>query len=288
MKRIIIVSFITSLFICHNCYTLSADESSINEQSYYLMHESYFEVYTDYLNDLTPDATIPDLEKPEMEILSSVETENYIGVIAQDIETNALMLLEEDLETKQVYVYFNSKKYSLLKQGDTIYMESETGERIIVSETIEDTKGNELNNMESLPPVQDSTNATWVGNVGPFHKTTTFNFVVLSVLGYVAGGVNLLVQNNILGVILYLYSIAVAAGSTITATLHIMYYQAHASDCLYYIRETRYYYGAYSQVTNTFYEPITDQSGNQVTQTVYFFSVQPEYTGIPACLAYSY
>ena len=40
-------------------------------------------------------------------------------------------------------------------------------------------------------------------------------------------------------------------------------------------RETRYYYNAYSELTNTYYEPIVDESGKQLQITRYIFAERP-------------
>lgn len=111
-------------------------------------------------------------------------------------------------------------------------------------------------------------------------------FTVLSIVGSVASGLALTCSSGVLGTIVYLYTLAVSVGSTINPTIHIKFYQERASDCSTYIRESRYYYGAYSEISKTFYEAIKTPMGSLKLTYAYFHSVRPDYSGNSACMKY--
>ena len=75
-------------------------------------------------------------------------------------------------------------------------------------------------------------------------------FKVLEIIGMVGSAVSLFVSGP-LGKVVFLYSVAVSVGSSVKPTIHIKFYQYGASDCLSYIREQKYYFGAYSEISKS-------------------------------------
>ena len=144
-------------------------------------------------------------------------------------------------------------------------------------------EGQEIISVDDSEP---TTYVSWKLLGGPFHKTSNMTFKVLEIIGMVASGVTLVVSGNILGTVVYVYGLAVSVGASITPTVHIKYYQYGAADCMSYIKEKKNYYGAYSELSNTWYEPIKTKSGNLKTTNSYFHSIRPDYTGNSACLNY--
>ena len=84
----------------------------------------------------------------------------------------------------------------------------------------------------------------------------------------------------------FLHSVAVSVGSSVKPTIHIKFYQYGASDCLSYIREQKYYFGAYSEISKKWYEQNKNKSGAAKVTYSYFHSQRPDYTGNPACMNY--
>ena len=79
---------------------------------------------------------------------------------------------------------------------------------------------------------------------------------------------------------------AVKVGSKLFPKVNMKYYQYAASDCMTCIKTETYYYGAYSERTGTWYEPLEKEDGHQKMTISYYHSQRPDYTGIKACKKY--
>lgn len=205
--------------------------------------------------------------------------------IVQDITTGTYILLEIDHKEETSTITFNHDTLEIKEGIDrSIYLQADNGEKIFIyEEFIMDDLDSSVNEIPDDIGISLAA-ASWIAKRGPFHKTTKIAFTVLSIIGTIASGFTLTVTGPI-GAVLYLSSVVVSVGSTIKPTIHIKYYTERRSDCSTYHRETRYYYGAYSEVSNTFYEQIRNQNGTAKYDYYTFHSSNPEQIG-GACSGY--
>lgn len=293
MKRIIFCLLSASMFLGTINFQapIHAEEinNSSNESSDLRLQEQ--EIYKTMVQEKADFDTDPlELIKDntEYQIVSSCEDANYANTIVQSVDGAVYAMLEIDKATDTITVQLNGNKYTLNSEGENISLVSENGDAINVVETIYEDEPDAVNT-SSIGNNQVATTAassTWLYKSGPFHKSTRMNLAILDIINVAAGAYTCVVFNPVLGTIVFIYGLAVSAGETISPTIHIKYYQEHAFDCYTYIRETDYYYGAYSESSGTFYEPITTTSGSIKYSYTYFHSVRPDYTGNSACLAY--
>ncbi len=228
----------------------------------------------------------------DLEYLYTYQDENISDVIAYDKTDSSYILLEEDIVNNTATLTIDNTTYLIDQKDSNLSLVTKNGSELIFYEEVIDedyptpllpAEGEEIKNVDGEAP---STYASWVKLGGPFHKTSKMTFEVLEIIGTVGSGVSLLVGGPILGTVVFLYTVAVSVGSTLKPTVHIKYYQYGASDCLSYIREEKFYYGAYSELSNTWFEPIKTKSGSLKVTYSYFHSQRPDYTGNSACMRY--
>lgn len=227
----------------------------------------------------------------DLDFLYTYQNENVTDVIAYDKTDSSYILLEEDKVNNTVSLSINNDTYLLEQDDEKISLLNISGNEIVIYEEIIDpdyptplmpADGQEIKNVDGSEP---STYTTWKLLGGPLHKTTKMKFEILELLGMVASGA-LLYAKTPIGAVVFIYTVAVSIGSSVNPTIHIKYYQYGAADCMSYIREQKYYYGAYSEVSRTWYEQITTKSGTPKITYSYFHSQRPDYTGNAACMRY--
>ncbi len=233
--------------------------------------------------------------------LYQYQDENVLDIIVYDESDNSYVGIEEDKVNNTAILYIDDEMYSICASGNDIWLESVAGDTINIYEEVLDSPSSEAPIVSSdvLIPNEDiydvsvqsivpepTSSISWVLLGGPYHSTTKMVFECLQIIGTVAGMVTLSVSSPILGAVLVLYEVAVSVGATFKPTIHLKIYQYGASDCLSYIRQKKYYYGAYSESSGTWYEPIKTTSGALKYTYSYFHSIRPDYTGNPACLRY--
>lgn len=224
-------------------------------------------------------------EKNLVEVYS-FEDNSLSDKIVQDMTTGTYILLEIDHKEQTSTITFNHDTLEIKEDIDkSIYLQKDNGEKIFIYEEFLDEDLSLY--FDKIPDDNRVTPAaaSWVAKRGPFHKTTKVAFTVLEIIANIASGFTLTVTGPI-GAVLFLSSVAVSIGSTIKPTLHIKYYIERRSDCSTYHRETRYYYGAYSELSNTFYEKIRNKNGTPKYDYYTFHSSNPEYAG-GACSGYN-
>lgn len=227
----------------------------------------------------------------DLEYLYTYQNENVNDIIAYDKTDSAYILLEEDLVNNTATITINDQTYLLNQKEADFSLVSKNGSEFVFYEEIIDesypmplmpAEGQEVKNVDGDAP---STYTTWKLIGGPLHKTSKMTFKVLELIGMVGSAASLLVSGP-LGTVVFLYTVAVSVGSTLKPTVHIKYYQYGAADCMSYIREQKYYYGVYSEISRTWYEQITEKGGSAKVTYSYFHSQRPDYTGNPACMKY--
>ena len=307
---LVLSTMLTNVTASNNTYIYSDDSFAIKNEEAKQKLDAYLKK-KDSLRNVTMDdgkilnsdeiyvkniSEFSELEKVadgniDVTVLYTYEDENVKDVIAYDSTDSSYVMLEQDMVNNTATVTVNHDTYSIVQEDSNIYIKSKNGGILAVYEEFNDpSNGIPLVPAEGqdIIEVDDNTSTTrtsWVKHGGPFHKTSKMIFEVLEIIGYVGSAVSLFVSGP-LGKVVFLSSIAVAVGKTISPTVHIKYYQYGASDCMTYIREERFYYGAYSEVSNTYYEQITNKNGTPKVTYSYFHSQRPDYTGNPACMGY--
>lgn len=227
----------------------------------------------------------------DFEYLYTYKDENVSDVIAYDKTDSTYILLEEDLVNNTSTMTIDEETYLINENNSNLSLVTENGSELMFYEEILDedypdplmpAEGEEVLNVDGETP---TTYTTWKKLGGPFHKTSKMTFKVLEIIGMVGSAVSLFVSGP-LGKVAFLYSVAVSVGSSVKPTIHIKFYQYGASDCLSYIREQKYYFGAYSEISKKWYEQIKTKSGAAKVTYSYFHSQRPDYTGNPACMNY--
>ena len=227
----------------------------------------------------------------DFEYLYTYKDENVSDVIAYDKTDSTYILLEEDLVNNTSTMTIDEETYLINENNSNLSLVTENGSELMFYEEILDkdypvplmpAEGEEVLNVDGKTP---TTYTNWKKLGGPFHKTSKMTFKVLEIIGMVGSAVSLFVSGP-LGSVVFLYSVAVSVGSSIKPTIHIKFYQYGASDCLSYIREQKYYFGAYSEISKKWYEQIKTKSGAAKVTYSYFHSQRPDYTGNPACMNY--
>lgn len=228
----------------------------------------------------------------DFEYLYTYQDENVKDVIAYDKTDSAYILLEQDLVNDTATFTIDNETFLISGDDSDLSLVSDNGSELTFYEEVIDddyptpltpAEGQEVKNVDGDSPTTYAT--SWKKLGGPMHKTSKMTFKVLEILGVVGSAVSLFVD-GILGTVVFIYSVAVSVGSTLKPTVHIKYYQYGASDCLSYIKEQKYYYGAYSEISKTWYEQIKTKSGSAKVTYSYFHSQRPDYTGNSACLKY--
>ena len=228
----------------------------------------------------------------DLEYLYTYQNENVSDVIAYDKTDSSYILIEEDKVNNTSTITVNDETYLLNKKNRDLSLINKGGnELVFYEEFIDETyptplmpaEGEEIRSIDGENP---STYTTWKMIGGPFHKTSKMSFKVLEIIGTVGSALSLLVGGSVLGTVVFLYTTAVSVGSTLNPTIHIKYYQYGAADCMTYIREMNYYYGAYSEISKKWFEQINLPSGASKVTFNYFHSQRPDYTGNPACMSY--
>lgn len=227
----------------------------------------------------------------DFEYLYTYKDENVSDVIAYDKTDSTYILLEEDLVNNTSTMTIDEETYLINENNSNLSLVTENGSELMFYEEILDedypdplmpAEGEEVLNVDGETP---TTYTTWKKLGGSFHKTSKMTFKVLEIIGMVGSAVSLFVSGP-LGKVVFLYSVAVSVGSSVKPTIHIKFYQYGASDCLSYIREQKYYFGAYSEISKKWYEQIKTKSGAAKVTYSYFHSQRPDYTGNPACMNY--
>lgn len=226
-----------------------------------------------------------------VETLYTYEDENVKNIIAYDSTDSSYIMLEQDMVNNTATITVNHDTYAIVQNDSNIYIESQNGGALPVYEEFDDpstgtplvpAEGQEVKDVDGdIPTVRTS----WRKLGGPFHKTSKMTFEVLEIISYIGSGASLFVSGP-LGAVVFISSVVLAVGKTFSPTVHIKYYQYGASDCLSYIREEKFYYGAYSELSNSYYEQITNKNGSAKVTYSYFHSQRPDYTGNPACMGY--
>ena len=226
-----------------------------------------------------------------VETLYTYDDENVKNIIAYDSTDSSYIMLEQDMVNNTATITVNYDTYAIVQNDNNIYIESQNGGVLPVYEEFDDpltgtplipAEGQEVKNVDGDTPIART---SWKLLGGPYHKTSKMTFEVLEIISYIGSGASLYVHGP-LGAVVFISSVVVGVGKTLSPTVHIKYYQYGASDCLSYIREKKYYYGAYSELSNTYYEQITNKNGSAKVTYSYFHSQRPENTGNPACMKY--
>lgn len=310
MKKILtpILAAFIGIITCTNPVKINADldnpqkKKSLEEKYYEIsnLQSQEQEIYDQMVQENADIETDPiELidENTEYKFVSSCENETYANTIVQSSDGDVYAMIEIDKVTDEITVQINESTYSLNSNGENITLISDDEDIINVVETIYEDESDAIhssylgnntvigNNIDDTA-VATTASTTWLYKSGPFHKTTKMNFEILNILNIAGGAYTCTGHHPVLGTIVFIYGLAVSVGQTVSPTIHIQFYQEHASDCFTYIRETDYYYGAYSESSGTFYEPITTSSGSIKYTYSYFHSVRPDQTGNSACMAY--
>lgn len=208
--------------------------------------------------------------------------------IMYDSRYNVYLLFEEDHINNTSTLTIDSTTFELkIENMEKIsFVDINGNELVIYEEIIDDISSEQTNQLNNYLTTQITPRtASWINKSGPFHKSSKMNFEVMSWVGTVASGLTLTVTGP-LGTVLFLYGLAVSIGQTISPTIHIQFYLENRSDCLSYHRETRYYYGAYSEISKTFYERINNTNGSAKLTYSFYHSINPIQVG-GACLSYN-
>ena len=308
MKKIVkicLTFILTFLFFISQTIPITANNENVyisGLQSNEIKNSEAFDILTDLVEEKQQNSSYRTTNVDDEPItLESVEiiAENYqeleeiyiyqdeyvSDIIVYDDVSSVYVLVEEDHVNNTATVTIDQTTFELESvNSEKISLLDDDGNELVIYEEISD----ELP-IESLENEEDFDSpllraASWVKKSGPFHKTTKFSFKVLSWIGTIASGLTLTVTGP-LGVVLFAYGVAVTVGETLKPTIHIKYYQERRSDCATYHRETRYYYGAYSEISKTFYEQLFNTNKTPKVTYNYFHSVNPSYLG-GACLGY--
>lgn len=300
MKRIINYFLSSSMFLgilTSQSAICAEDEKSNNSSNTFSNLQIQEEAIYDQMVLENADIETNPLElvddNTEYQLVSSSENASYANTIVKSSDGNVYAIIEIDKATEEITVRINESTYLLNCNGENITLISDDEDIINVVETIYEDELDAIHSsyIGNKTVIGNDTTATtasgtWISKSGPFHKTTKMNFEILNILNIAGGAYTCTGYHPVLGTIVFIYGLAVSVGQTVSPTIHIKFYQEHASDCFTYIRETDYYYGAYSESSGTFYEPITTTGGSVKYTYSYFHSVRPDYTGNPACMAY--
>jgi len=202
---------------------------------------------------------------------------------------NVYILLEEDHVESTSTLTIDNTTFEIKSEniGRISFVDYKGIELVIYEEVIDQNSSeqiNQFNRIYSTTQIAPRA-ASWINKSGPFHKTSKMNFEVLSWVGTVASGLTLTVTGP-LGTVLFIYGLAVSIGQTISPTIHIQFYLENRSDCLSYHRETRYYFGAYSEISGQFYERINNSNGTAKSTYALYHSINPIQIG-GSCLNYN-
>lgn len=231
----------------------------------YLKKINNIEYAKNNYNTIDAVQSVNDIFKEYNQITSvyGAENDKVFTNIIKSKSTGKYGIIEVVEGRNDLFISLDGNSYIVYKEGDDIFLTDESGYKVPVLISQNNTKTNGTIGSKNQVDLLSASNRKFGKYYGPYYKTNKVLFEVVEALGIAAGTAGVVLENPVLGTISYVLGTAASLGSKLYVTLYIKYWQANDINDPSYVKEKRNYY-KYNNYT-----------GYVKTTYNYFYSTKP-------------
>lgn len=231
----------------------------------YLKKINNIEYAKNNYNTIDAVQSVNDIFKEYNQITSvyGAEKDKVFTNIIKSKSTGKYGIIEVVEGRNDLFISLDGNSYIVYKEGDDIFLTDESGYKVPVLISQNNTKTNGTIGSKNQVDLLSASNRKFGKYYGPYYKTNKVLFEVVEALGIAAGTAGVVLENPVLGTISYVLGTAASLGSKLYVTLYIKYWQANDINDPSYVKEKRNYY-KYNNYT-----------GYVKTTYNYFYSTKP-------------
>ncbi|MEG0276005.1 MAG: hypothetical protein RR630_03150 [Coprobacillus sp.] len=195
----------------------------------------------------------------------------YDAVIAYDEQTKTSIYMETTKESEPIYLEVNDCIYYLKYEGFKVYLVSENGNKLLISETFYNESKKVETDKSRASALKDtvytsSNDKAYSKDIGPMSTTNKSLLKAVSLLGQAAGWIK--ASHPIIGAISVVCKVGVKVGDTFYQTFYIRFWRAQQINVVGGLTRNKERWFSSSNCSN---------SSHVKNHTAYFNSTRPGY-----------